>query len=319
MKGEFCRLLTKDGIELHAFYVSPSGRRRKTTVVHVHGFAGNFYENRFIDYVAESLADQGVSFLTFNNRGHDYISDVLCERKKGSIVFRLCGGSYDTFTDCLEDIRAAADFAASRGATRIILQGHSYGAVKAAYYLSQITDPRIKGLILLSPSDTFGVQRRALDERFPLGLEYAYERINRNHPEDFMLHGYFRYPMSAHTYADMFDEESLAGIFNLSRTDREEFPELAAIRLPVLAAVGTVEEYFLGTPEQFLLDLQTQMKNAPSFTGYVAVGAPHNYLGHETKLTRVISDWVSEQCEVRTPKYERRVRHSDFAPRRSDD
>jgi len=50
-------------------------------VVHVHGWDGNFYENRFIDHAAQVCSSLGIGFVSGNNRGHDYIADILRSRR----------------------------------------------------------------------------------------------------------------------------------------------------------------------------------------------------------------------------------------------
>jgi pimeloyl-ACP methyl ester carboxylesterase len=292
MKGEICRFRTADGVELQGLFCTPERSRAETTVVHVHGLSGNFYENRFVDYVADALVAAGVNFLTFNNRGHDYITDLLCEDAQGGLTYRTGGGAYETFRDCLTDIKAAIGLAISRGSRKVVLQGHSHGALKAAFYASQVKEAHFAGLILLSPSDDIGIQRKRLGGDFDTVLSGALKQIAAQHGHEFIPRERFEYPMSAHTYVDTFGPDSPIALFNLSRTDRHEFPELAAVSLPTLAAVGTIEEYYLGAAEQFLLDMKATMNNVPHFTGYVAKGAPHNYLGHESKIAAVIRDWV---------------------------
>jgi hypothetical protein len=85
-------------------------------------------------------------------------------------------------------------------------------------------------------------------------------------------------------------------MFNLSRTDRNSFPELARVRVPVLLAIGTVEEAFATRPRDFVDAARQAMAGTPSFTGAVIAGAPHNYLGHETKLAAVLRRWLVEHA-----------------------
>ena len=294
MKGEFCRVLTPDGIELQGFFVTPSGGVSEITVLHIHGLAGNFYENRFIDYIAEALSKIHINFLTFNNRGHDYIADFLYQEKDtGKITYKQIGAAFETFRECVLDIKAWIEFLKSRGSNKIIIQGHSHGAIKAVYYLSETQDSQVIGLILLSPSDDLGLQRSDLGEKFNEALEVAKKLVSEGREKELMPKEYFVYPISAKTYLDSFERGSPLGIFNLSRTDREEFPELQKIKVPVLVIIGTVEEAFLGEPQQFLSDLESLFKNTESFTGYVIEGAPHNYLGHEEKISEKIGQWVA--------------------------
>ena len=84
-------------------------------------------------------------------------------------------------------------------------------------------------------------------------------------------------------------------MFNMSRTDRREFPELASISVPVLLAVGTVEEAFVNKPQKYVENIRACMANSPSFTGAVIEGAPHNYLGREAQLARVLERWLRKK------------------------
>jgi len=333
--GEFCRVLTEDGMELSGFY-QPGGTRDKgrgaigsapnpqspTTnpicLIHVHGWDGNFYENRFIDYAAAECARLGIAFISGNNRGHDYISDILrtsrtvgqgpprpsqkpearCQksevrkRQAESYDYVQIGGMYEKLADSVADIRAWVDIAAARGAQRVILQGHSHGAIKVAHYLTTTRDPRVCGLILLSPSDDMGLARKQLGERFSWVLARAREMSSKGSGRKLLPEKDSPYPVSAATFFDCHNKDSIAGMFNMSRTDRREFPELGSIRVPVLLAVGTVEEAFVGKPQKYVDDIQACMVNCPSFAGAVIEGAPHNYLGRERELAAVLRRWL---------------------------
>ena len=166
MKGELCRTLTADGLELHGFLAMPEWDRPDTFVIHVHGLAGNFYENRFIENVGEAVVDSGQGFLTVNTRGRDYLSDFILERPDGTKEYRQIGGIHEIFEECVEDIEAWIAYLRTRGARHFILQGHSHGALKVTYYLYSKPDSCVDSLILLSPSDDFGCQRVRLGERF---------------------------------------------------------------------------------------------------------------------------------------------------------
>jgi pimeloyl-ACP methyl ester carboxylesterase len=304
-------------------------------VVHVHGWDGNFYENRFIDHAAQVCGRMGIGFISGNNRGHDYIADILRDRRtvgqgplrssqkleagsqksevgvaegdEGSqkakaksqkaklaepLDYVQIGGMYERLADSVADIRAWVDFAVGRRAKRIILQGHSHGAIKVAHYLAETRDPRVCGLILLSPSDDMGIARKQLGDRFLWVLARAREMTSKGSGRTLLSEKDFSYPVSAATFFDCHNKGSITGIFNMSRTDRKQFPELAAIKVPVLMAVGTVEEAFVGAPQKYVQDIRACMANCPSFTGAVIEGAPHNYLGCEARLAGVLKKWL---------------------------
>ena len=306
--GEFCRVLTDDGLELNGFY-QPRGIGDSTAsshcLVHVHGWDGNFYENRFIDHAARVCAQQGIGFASGNNRGHDYIADILRSRKSqkpkskrqkaeptGGLDYVQVGGIYEKLTDSVADIKAWIDFAAGRGAKRIILQGHSHGAIKVTNYVFGTGDPRVSGLILLSPSDDMGIARKQLGERYLWVLARAREMVSKGSGRNLLPTRDSAYPVSAATFFDCHNKKSMTGIFNMSRTDRTEFAELAAVRVPVLMAVGTVDEAFVGKPQKYVDDVRACMVNCPSFTGAVIDGAPHNYLARERELAGVLKRWL---------------------------
>lgn len=335
--GEFVRVTTEDGVELNGLYVEPGQKAKargqkpteagpsagreilwdsprrdspRISLVHVHGWDGNFYENRFIDHAAQVCGRLGIAFVSGNNRGHDYIADILRDRSQKPTVksqrsevsehrldYVQIGGIYEKLTDCIADVRAWIDFAVGRGAKQIILQGHSHGAIKVTYYLTTTSDPRVCALILLSPSDDMGLARKQLGDRFLWVLARAREMTSKGSGRTLLFEKDFSYPVSAATFFDCHNKRSITGMFNMSRTDRKRFLELAAISVPVLTAVGTAEEAFVGKPHKYVEDIRACMVNCPSFTGAVIEGAPHNYLGREAELARVLEKWLRPRIQ----------------------
>ena len=289
--GELVRFRTGDGLELHGFLVLPTGRQKPVGVLHVHGWDGNFYENRFIYDAAAEYTGRGMPFLAANNRGHDYISDILREPQCDYVQL---GGMYERLGDCIEDIRAGLRLLAGRGCRRFILQGHSHGAVKVAHYLSTIQDKRVAGLVLLSPSDDLGWGRKLLGSRFEPTRRKARALVKVGRERELLPAGTFPSPVSAGTFLDCFGPDSIAGMFNLSRTDRAEFPELAAVRVPVFVAVGTVEEAFPMEPAEYVRAIGQAMTGVRSFHSRVIRGAPHNFLGREKQLAAALGRWLDE-------------------------
>ncbi|MFZ1946883.1 MAG: alpha/beta fold hydrolase [bacterium] len=308
MKGELCRVITADGLELQGLFVAPAGGPAKTTVVHIHGLSGNFYENRFVDHMAEAAIGAGANFIATNNRGHEYISDFICEAPSGAVTSKQIGGAFEVFEDCPKDIQAWVDFAKARGAERVVLEGHSHGALKATHYLSKVTetsagsgahsgaDPGaqspISGLVLLSPSDDFGLQRYRMGRRFDEILGIVKKMVDEGRGAEFIPRDYFHYHLSAATYYDTFRPESALKIFNISMTDTHRLPALESVKVPVLLLVGSVEESFVGRPDEFIVDVKRRLKKTKDFTGQVIKDAPHNYLGYEAELAGHLGAWL---------------------------
>jgi len=293
MKTEFKRILTEDGLELQGLFFSPSEGYSETTVIHVHGLSGNFYENRFVEVVAEVVTEKGMNFMSFNNRGHEYISDLVHQPgDEKSPGYRQIGGAFERFEECVHDIRAYFDFARRNGAKRIILQGHSHGAIKVTYFDYIVPEEEIAGFILLSPSDDFDLQRSSIGNRFDFALETARKMIDEGNENAIMPGDLFKYHTSAGTYFDTFRPDSPLRVFNLGCTDASDFPELESVKQPVLAIVGSFEEAFVMSPGDYLAEMRDKMANATSFEGHIITGAPHNYLGYERELAGLISDWL---------------------------
>lgn len=64
---------TLDGLYLHGYYAPTQDK--KTVLLHIHGFEGNFYENNFIYVLADELEKNNIAFLTVNTRGNGSKTD----------------------------------------------------------------------------------------------------------------------------------------------------------------------------------------------------------------------------------------------------
>ena len=90
-KAELVRIATKDGLELQGLLFEPK-KKTSQALIHVHGWVGNFYENKFIDCIADEAVSNGLGFLTFNNRGAGIVNDFI-KKKKSKIEYVRIGGS----------------------------------------------------------------------------------------------------------------------------------------------------------------------------------------------------------------------------------
>src|SRR3989344_860743 len=111
MKTEFLRTTTEDKLILQGIIYSPDQPTNKE-ILHIHGMAGNFYENRFLDAMAKTLTDNGWAFLAPNTRGHDFIADFPVEGDKEE--FKRVGNVFEKFEECVLDIKCWMDFAEKR-------------------------------------------------------------------------------------------------------------------------------------------------------------------------------------------------------------
>ena len=158
MKQELVRINSMDEIEQPGILYIPDKTTDKI-VIHVHGLNGNFYENRFLDTLAKSYTDKGYAFLTFNNRGKDFIAELL----KGD-GFTVIGGSLERFKDCILDIEGVVSWVKQKGYKEITLEGHSYGCNKVLYYYNKKKEDCINKIVLLAPCDIPSEGKKFLSE-----------------------------------------------------------------------------------------------------------------------------------------------------------
>lgn len=292
MEGNFVRICTGDGLELQGLFCTPQSGPARTALVHVHGLAGNFYENRFIDFVAHDLTVRGHNFLTINNRGHDYVSDFL-RKTDGDLTYVQIGGAHEIFEESSLDLQAWVAFLEDQGCKDIALQGHSLGATKVVFYQYQVKNDNIRAIILASPPDLMGLQKVAHGDRYEDLVRAARDLITSGRGADFMPpEALESYLIDARTYLSLFGPESKAGIFDFYAPDG--FEELGSISVPILALFGTVDEAVMGDVNECLRLIQVNAKSSPRCETAVIEGAPHNYLGHEEVVAKTVGDWLAE-------------------------
>jgi len=288
-KGELVRIRTADCLELQGLLFEPDGKT-DLAIVHVHGWVGNFYENKFLDSVAREAVGRGISFLSFNNRGTGIVTDIIRVEKAGRGFARI-GGSLERFEDCVTDVRAALDFLQRRGYERVVLEGHSSGCQKITHYFSKTRDRRVRGLVEMSPADDCEVSRKILKGRYGEAIEIAKEMAARGRGGEPVPSWMAFYPLlCARTFLGVADPESAFGrIFDYSG----KLEEIRSIDRPVLVALAGNDGY-IGNPKQKAAVLRKAAKNCS-----VALfpNANHWFCGSEDKLAKAIIGWVEKSVK----------------------
>jgi pimeloyl-ACP methyl ester carboxylesterase len=107
-------------------------------------------------YLAEAMAARGYTALSFETR--------LTSRY-----------AFSRFDESITDAKAALDVLSARGVTNIILAGHGLGALVAARALNETREPRLRGLLLISPGDDVAVawRKKVGEDRYTKTLSQA--------------------------------------------------------------------------------------------------------------------------------------------------
>ena len=281
-----------DGVRYDGLWVAP---RCELVVVHVHGKCGNFYQNDFIKTMLARYANQGIGFLAFNHRGHD----CLAEAYRGGRVEYL-GGSIESFADCLIDIDAAVSFATAF-ADKVVLQGHSNGCEKALYFASR--RPRVlEGLLLLSPSDSYEMQRRYRSGESPedqlVRLRSRGDRSNGATRALLLLldeygirSGDKDYPIPV-SFESVIDLLSGPALHVLNVTSDVEGASVCAVPLPSLVCLGSRDPYLTVKPHEMVEAIQ--VRSGPAVSLNLIEGADHHFHGYETELVDAIIEWCGQ-------------------------
>lgn len=291
MQGELVRIEAEDGLELVGFYAAPDGPAARRAILHTHGLAGNFYENRFVSAIARAVVEKGLAFLTYNNRGHEYRSDNL--RGRGAeTTSHLGGASWEIFEDCVHDIRGSADFLAGRGHRDVYFEGHSLGTNKIVYYLTSRRDPRAVGAILISPPDVFGLRDARAGERLEGIVARACSLVRDGSSDTLMEDSGYIVPLSAATILSMYGDRSTTDVFPFRLGARGDYSRLESIGVPVLATFGTVEEAVTVPVESAAALVEAHAGSAPAVRVAAIEGANHVYWGHEDELAALVGGFV---------------------------
>ncbi len=286
MKISFQRITAKDGLELHGLLFEPD---KKTTnvLIHVHAWVGNFYENKFVDFISKEAVARGFAFLSFNNRGVGIVTDFIKRSELGFKYVRI-GGSLEKFEDCIIDINAAINFLEKKGYKNIILQGHSTGCQKITYFKFKTKDKRIQSLIELSPVDDVAFVKKLLGNKYRKALNIAKKMVKEGKGGKAVPKWMRFYPLlSAKTFLSVSDSKSSSGkIFDYSG----ELKEIKNIGCPVLAISGSKDEYQTNPQEK----LQTLKKHVKNCGTKIFINADHWFTNYETELAKLIGDWLKD-------------------------
>ena len=284
MKQELVRINSADNIEMVGMLYQPEEKSSRI-VIHVHGLCGNFYENRFLDRLAKTYTDNGYSFLTFNNRGTNFISELL----KGN-EFAIIGGCYERFTDCLLDIEGVINYTKNKGYTDIVLEGHSYGCNKVSYYYSKKKDESIKKMVLLAPCDIHRECVKFLsEEEYKTAQREATRLINEGKEDeliDFSVNANGK--ISAGTYYNDFLPNGENDFIRYvdGKSGRSEV--LNNIDIPTLVIFGDIDECVLTQDIETIKEYLNN--NIKDCNVQIIKGADHSYTNKYEELGKIIEN-----------------------------
>ncbi|HVX16114.1 MAG TPA: alpha/beta fold hydrolase [Pirellulales bacterium] len=281
---EIVEATTRDGIRLHgALYrpdEPPTTAAKLDAVLLLHGAGGNFYGSTLFGGLLPMFAQLGLSVLVVNTRGHDGVSTAASANGP-----RVLGAAYELVDDCRHDLAAWLDSLDGRGFKRLVIAGHSLGAVKAIYTLAQEERPNVRALVAISPP-------RLSHSRFADGPESeqflgefaeAQRLVAAGQGETLMS---IRFPIpylvTAAGYIDKYGRDERYNVLK----------HVSQVACPMLFTFGTIElrrgSAFQGLPDE----LTSLAEQGADVKVAVLAGADHFYTAARGELAAQVGGWL---------------------------
>jgi pimeloyl-ACP methyl ester carboxylesterase len=295
MQVELVRTVTRDGLRLDGALSLPlplgEGRGEgpeprtlnpePTAALLLHGVAGNFYTSSTFDAVLPALQQLGLTTLSVNTRGHDSVFGASL----GNIRRRF-GAAYEIVDECRHDIAAWIEFLVSRGHERIVLIGHSLGAIKAVY--AQATDklPQVAAIVAASsPRLSYSAFMNAPESSVFFESFRTADELTKSGRGDELFTSKFPFPLliTANAYIDKYGPAERYNILKFT----------AELPCPALFTYGSKELdqggiAFAGLPEAL-----AALPGADRRQVAVIDGADHVYTGCGEILADQIVRWLA--------------------------
>ena len=285
---EFVQTTTKDNLVLQGLLVEPS-KKTETVILHIHGMAGNFWENKFIKTMLTDYPKNNIAFLTVETRG----SELLRWFSTSEDDKRLVGNSYEIFEESIIDIDSWVNYLKSKGYKNIHLQGHSLGCSKIAYYQKMNNDPLIRSLLFISPADMMGllIEPKYVTE-YEKFFKEAKELTKKGKENDLLSNIHWSFArQSAKSFINFSFENDNLAIFNYYNPERG-FKTIGEIKIPMLSILGTKDDGIVTDAHKSTEMLRKQAKNTKKFHGVVCEGAQHNFEGFEKEIVKEVLKFI---------------------------
>ena len=281
MEGEIVKYESGDGFILHGF-LTRSKKENDSVIINVFGMTGDFFGSDRYPAFASTLKNTGVDFFSSNNRGLG--SSFEFDNKDGTSKY--IGTAKENFEECMFDIGGAIKAMKKMGYANIILQGHSTGCQKIAYYQYKKQDKSVKGLILLALADDYNLAKKALGKKFEKAVLYSRNMVKKGRGEEFAptWFTYYNYRRFL-SYADSKNVE--ARLFDYD----SKMLEFSSIKCPVLAIFGSDEEH-RAKPIKKYMEILSKRTGSKMFDWIIVKGADHSFHGKEAELATVVKNWA---------------------------
>lgn len=288
MLGEIVSVVTQDKVKLDGFYsqcAEPKSIAMQSVdaAVIVHGLSGNFYQSRLLKHFAQELCKAGMGILLVNTRGHDYLNSTPRMGRATTM-----GAAMEIIDECRFDLTAWTDFLVQQGHQRILLLGHSLGAIKSLYCQAHQPHLNVVGIAAFSATKLSydSLLSSTGGDRFSHWLGVAQQMVSNGDGQQ-LLFVDFPFPtwMSADAYLNKYGDGDR---YNwLSFMDR--------IDVPSLTVFGEIE--INENPAFMAMADDLRHINQPNFQVRIIANADHFYSARFKAASTVLVEWLNGLTE----------------------
>lgn len=261
-------------------------KKPKQLIVWVHGLSSSCFS---MSYVVNELADSETAVITFNNRGFEGISKL---KRAGKQKWQLVGAAHEKFTDCIDDIQGAVNFARRAGVKNIYLAGHSTGCQKSVYWASRKSGGRaVKGIILLAPVSDWAAETKLRGKKkIERVANFSRTMIRRGKGRQILPENIWHETLDAQRFLSLYTSDSIEEIFTYAQPKKDP-RTLKKARVPVLALLAEKDE-FLGRP---IGPVREWFGNSLKRNDTVAVipRVKHSFRGGEKVVAREVRKFIA--------------------------
>jgi len=284
-------IVTKDKLVHQGMFFRPK-KPTKKAILYVHGLTDNFYGDlSTLEALSERSEKEGWGLASFNTRGHDIVASVKKldpQNPKGQTSVSL-GSSYENFADCVYDIDAAITFLKKQGFLQVILAGISTGANKVCYFAGTQKDPRIAGVIMLSPISDVPIESKS--KHYKENVKQMKTLVKQRKGES-LIRGISYLPLTPNRYLSLFDPGGIEDVFDYY-SKQPKLTVFSSIKQPLCVVLAGADEY-TDRPVSEILNVLEEHHRSTNFQGFIIPNAFHSFNGQEQEVVSAILHWVRE-------------------------
>ena len=250
-------------------------------VIYIHGFPIDAFLP-FSSAIARGLASRGYTTLQANTRGAGVAHQIYC--RDGPSM--LGGGWLELFSESPRDIDVWITFMESRGISRVVLLGVSFGGLKTVYYLTERADPRVAGAIVAQAPMPGADRINSAERPDPERVALARRLVAEGRELDFLWRQYGdpSGAVSARTYLDRV--RIGMDFFGIYTPD----PRIARVRCPLFLCYGGDDAGIANADDVAVA--ARNAKGSPRVDVRIVEHAVHAFIGREDEAAAIFADWI---------------------------